>query len=149
MNVSSTVRNPLGRYITVVAWMLVIFIFSSQGHDVSSGQSNSIVQAIHTTVHLSVPEMIVRKIAHIILYFVLGILLYRVVSIYTVHRYTILAVSALIAFVYAISDELHQLLIAGRSAQISDVLLDTAASITGVLVLVFVYRKVARSKTPT
>ena len=45
---------------------------------------------------------------------------------------------------YAASDELHQLFISERSSQVLDVLIDTAGSLTGTLVLTLCLALLAR-----
>ena len=49
--------------------------------------------------------------------------------------------SILGSFIYACSDEVHQLLVPGRSGQICDVLLDTIGACIGVLLFTFIIRK--------
>lgn len=59
--------------------------------------------------------------------------------------------SLLICALYACSDEIHQLMVPGRSGQISDVLLDTAGSLCGLLtalLLLALFRKL-RSRRRT
>ena len=46
-----------------------------------------------------------------------------------------------ICFLYACTDELHQLFIAGRSAEIKDVLIDSFGSLTSILLCNFIYLK--------
>ena len=65
------------------------------------------------------------KVGHVIGYGLLGICLYR--AMWRVSRYP-LAASLLIVLAYAISDELHQQFVPGRSGSWQDVLLDVAAA---------------------
>ena len=115
--------------------MALIFWFSSAGHDVSSGQSTGVLRIIQSATTLTPSETLVRKLAHFTLYFTLGALL--VVTLYSYRqphrRAALLAVG--IAALYAASDELHQHFIAGRSGQLSDVLLDTIAASIGIGIL--------------
>ena len=46
-----------------------------------------------------------------------------------------------ICFLYACTDEFHQLFIAGRSAEIKDVLIDSFGSLTSILLCNFIYLK--------
>ena len=46
-----------------------------------------------------------------------------------------------ISFLYACSDEIHQLFVPGRSGNILDVLIDTVGASVGVLVFSFIVRK--------
>ena len=50
-------------------------------------------------------------------------------------------------FLYACSDEIHQLFVPGRSGMFTDVLIDTGGAVTGMLVsmlLMFIIGKIAR-----
>ena len=115
------------KYAIVIGWMLLIFVFSSQGHEVSSGQSQGVMHFVSHTLHVNLPEMIVRKGAHIFLYFVLGILVCNLLSAY---RWR-LGVSVLVVMMYACTDEIHQLFVPGRTGMATDVLIDTTAGLVG------------------
>lgn len=77
-----------------------------------------------------------RKAAHVFLYFVLGILLTLLVRTYGVRWRNVVLWAVGIACAYAATDETHQLLVGGRSGQVSDVLLDTVAACAGATVIV-------------
>ncbi len=132
-------------YLLVLAWMALIFWFSSAGSEVSTGQSDGVIGAIQAATGVELPEKLVRKAAHAAVYFVLGVLLVLLVRTYDVRlrRAAVLAVA--LAGLYACSDELHQMVVPGRSAEVGDVLLDTAAASVGVGLYVLVAR--ARSRT--
>ena len=49
--------------------------------------------------------------------------------------------SMLICFLYACTDEFHQLFVYGRSAEIKDVLIDSFGSLTSILLCNFIYLK--------
>ena len=119
----------------VISWMVLIFWFSSAGHEVSSGQSERVAQGVRYVTSISVSEMVVRKVAHVFLYFVLGILLTLLVRTYRVRWRNVVLWAVGIACVYAATDETHQLLVGGRSGQVGDVLLDTAAACVGAIVI--------------
>ena len=131
-------------FVLVILWMILIFWFSSAGHEVSSGQSERVVQSIRHMTNISVPEMIVRKAAHVFLYFVLGILLTLLVRTYHICWRSVVLRAVGIACAYAATDETHQSLVGGRSGQVSDVLLDTAAACAGAVVIaggyMFIYK---------
>ena len=54
--------------------------------------------------------------------------------------------SVFLAFLYACSDEIHQLFVPGRSGQVSDVLLDTLGSFTGIMIYKLIYNKIKGGK---
>lgn len=72
---------------------------------------------------------VVRKIAHFSIYAFLGFWLRFLVRQYT-QKYTVL-LSAVFSALYAITDEIHQLFVPGRSGQLKDVLIDTSGAIVG------------------
>ena len=49
--------------------------------------------------------------------------------------------SLLICILYATSDELHQVFIPGRGAQVKDVIIDSAGACVGILVYMIISRK--------
>jgi VanZ family protein len=99
-------------WLPVVAWAALIFVLSAQP-DLSTG--------------LGTWDLVLRKLAHLAEYAILGALLLRAV----VER-----VPALVAGVaYAVSDEIHQTFVAGRQGSVLDVLIDSAGVVIGILVL--------------
>ncbi|QUB37466.1 VanZ family protein [TM7 phylum sp. oral taxon 349] len=131
-------------FVLVISWMILIFWFSSAGHEVSSGQSERVVQGVRHMTNISVPEMIVRKAAHVFLYFVLGILLTLLVRTYHIRWRSVVLWAVGIACTYAATDETHQLLVGGRSGQVSDVLLDTAAACAGAVIIAGGYKFICK-----
>ena len=106
--------NKSVRWICVIIWMLVIFGFSSQPH---SGEV--------THQYLGDLNVPIRKAAHMTEYAIL-FLLTRWATIGTtdsagMRRYLPL----LWSIGYACTDEFHQNFVPGRSAQVSDVLVDS------------------------
>lgn len=115
--------------------MTVIFVLSHEPAIESSARSGEIVEAVQPYLwFLSIDNMtnIVRKSAHVVAYFTLGTLAYNLVRTYNLDRYKMIVTSVLIALLYAISDEIHQTFIPGRSGEIADVLIDTIAASVGV-----------------
>lgn len=140
----SMTKKRITLFALVISWMILIFWFSSAGHEVSSGQSERVVQGVRYVTSISVSEMVVRKVAHVFLYFVLGILLTLLVRTYRIRWRSVVLWAVGIACAYAATDETHQLLVGGRSGQVSDVLLDTAAACVGAVVIaggyMFIYK---------
>ena len=65
----------------------------------------------------------------------LGVLLTLLVRTYRVRWRNVVLWAVGVACAYAATDETHQLLVGGRSGQVSDVLLDTAAACVGAIVI--------------
>lgn len=69
-------------------------------------------------------DLILRKTAHISEYIILTILLFRVLVRFLKSKKRILIIAMFFAFVFAISDEIHQLFVFDREGKIIDVLID-------------------------
>ena len=118
----------------LIIWMIFIFVMSSFSATESTNQSNIIVTIISSTINISNPHLLtvtIRKLAHLIEYLILGILSYNVFkkSNKNIH------ISTLVCFLYAISDEIHQIFIPGRSGQITDILIDTIGALIGIIII--------------
>lgn len=138
------------KLILVILWMIVIFSFSNQKADDSSKLSDGlilktvrIIEKI-TNKEYSDEEILekfvkpVRKLAHFTIYLILGVLVYLYIKEFNISNKFI--ISLLICILYAVSDEIHQLFIVGRSGRILDVLIDSLGSLTGI----FIIKKVGR-----
>lgn len=131
------------RWAGVLAWMSVIFLFSSGDASTSSTQSGFIVDALKgTSIELpgDVLTFLTRKAAHIFLYFVLGLLVCGTIHEYGRRSTKMVILSVVICFLYAITDELHQWFVPGRSAEVRDVVIDTLSSGAGVMVYHYISR---------
>lgn len=100
-------RGVLKYWLPVIAWMGLIFYLSHQP-DLKSGLEDWL-------------DFVLRKIAHITEYGILTFLLLRA----THNKKRALLIAALVAFLYAISDEYHQTFIFGRHGTARDVGIDT------------------------
>ena len=119
-------------YVIVAMWMVLIFLLSHQDSTVSSGQSGAILQTIQDTFHIQVPEVFIRKNAHFFLYCILGCLVYSAMRLHQWRPRTAAIVSSIVVVLYAISDEIHQLFVPGRSGEMRDVLIDSIAGLIGI-----------------
>lgn len=133
--------------------MIVIFKFSNQQGDISYGISYKVTNLLES---LKISEHIplinnslsytVRKIAHITLYFILGILISSsTIFIMKLKKtqikgYTIFLISSIVCFVYACLDEFHQTFIDGRTGKFSDVGVDAIGFITSILIVISIYK---------
>ena len=124
--------NKKRSIILVIIWMSIIFIFSSFNSDTSTEQSNTIVNIIANLFNINNIELlslIIRKMAHFMEYFILGVLVLNML------RYTnkSITVGIIICILYAISDELHQILTPGRTFKIYDIIIDSLGSVIAIL----------------
>lgn len=128
-----------------------IFGFSNQNGTESSSLSRKVVRkaidAFPYTKNLSEntknkivdrAQPIVRKLAHFSIYTLVGILIMTFVSTYRLLLWKKWLISISVGLVYAISDEYHQSFVPGRTAQLKDVLIDTAGVIFGIMIVLVV-----------
>jgi len=149
--------------ILIIINCITIFYFSNQVADVSSGSSGRIVNFIAELLPFikNMPEAekqiicsevlqpIVRKTAHFSIYALLGFLTMNFALTYKGTKYQKGLYSWLFGTTYAITDEIHQLFIQGRSGEFRDVCIDSLGVLTGVLVAIFVinlYKKLVSQK---
>ena len=132
-------------WVLLVLWAGVIFFFSAQPDTVSSQQSGLFTQILEEAVIRisgSVKEgkalyaqldHLVRKSAHFMVYFILGALAQRACwhSAKQKRPMRVLAVAVAACALYAVSDEIHQYFVPGRSMMISDMLLDSVGALCG------------------
>ncbi|GHU06821.1 hypothetical protein FACS189431_0360 [Alphaproteobacteria bacterium] len=122
--------------------MALIFLFSNEGSDASSGRSAAVIDIVTQLTGFDLPEIFVRKTAHFLLYLVFGVLIFCVLRTHGIRQTSkILVIGVLCVLAYAISDEVHQLYIGGRSAQVTDVALDTVAGFIGIGLLSIAVRR--------
>ena len=156
MNTGMNIRRKVFLAITLLC-MAAIFLFSSRTGAESTGDRYFVGNIVGEVFvpgfdkwspeeQQAFAEKIdhpVRKTAHAMEYAVLGLL---TAGAFIDRRTSIRAgilVPWCIATAYAASDEIHQLFVPGRSGQVSDVILDSAGVLAGLLVLAAV-RKIRR-----
>ena len=166
-SISNPFQKPWIRYLStalVLVIMITIFIFSSQQQEQSEGLSFPIGDAMWDSGFFefdlfnpiresyeadNVPfilfvQRLVRKLAHVFIFTVLGFCLRICLESWFSGKKHLLLFSFLIGCVYAISDEVHQLLVPGRSGSIQDILLDCGGIILGVLIAAGIIRLVKK-----
>jgi VanZ family protein len=133
------------RYIGIITWMAIIFLLSSEVSTTSSGRSDVIVHILTSSLHANLPQEILtfltRKAAHIVAYFILGVLTYNLVKTYKLNRGHVILLSIAFAFSYATFDEAHQLFVPGRSGEIRDVFIDISASTLSICIYYFIHKR--------
>ena len=138
--------------IMLILWMGVIFWFSAQIAEDSTKQSMGIVEIIKNILGKLFPatesmseeawhhfENFLRKCAHGFIYFILGLLSCNFSKSYSFRFEKSIAVA--ICFIYAVSDEIHQLFVPGRSGQVSDVIVDLIGSLIGIVLFALIKRR--------
>lgn len=140
------------RLMRVLLWtatllvMLLIFGFSAETAEESDGTSAIITRPVtellaETRAHITADEKAqlyesvdhaVRKAAHFCEYALLGLLAYLLLRSYGLCRWQL---AWLLVTLYAVTDEVHQMFLPGRSAQPADVLLDSLGALFGVMLV--------------
>ena len=126
----------------------IIFGFSSQDGEESGGISSRVTEFIleKSNTYKNIEEnrqdeiferteKIIRKIAHFSIYALVGFLLMGLVSTFKLKEKNRILISLILGVLYATSDEIHQLFSPGRSAQITDVYIDTLGVLVGIFVI--------------
>ena len=121
--------------IPVIIWMVFIFYMSGKTGQESSGQSGKVRQDSPQEMQKlqDILELVIRKTAHMTEYAILFLLSYlaTVKISMSQSRFYNRSIAVLISLLYACSDEMHQLLVPGRSGKMIDVGIDMA----GVLIV--------------
>ena len=154
-------RKHIIRYLfwaATLAIMILIFVHSSQTAEISSATSGSLTEKFLSFISSDFRDLdseqqqqivdsyqrLVRKSAHFLIFLSLGVCCLAALSTYNIKGKTAFSLSLSLCFLYASSDELHQLFVEGRSGQISDVILDTAGSLTGIIVTSLIIKRILR-----
>lgn len=132
-----------------VLWMVVIFAFSAepdtQSQKMSSGVSYQIVRVIDYVTgsewseaqkeqYAQKIDYPVRKMAHMSEYAILTLLLFGSMAYRNERKKYVMPL--VITFLYACTDEFHQIFVQGRAGRFSDVLIDTAGGALMTLLMV-------------
>ncbi len=131
-------------WISVLLWMVLIFNLSSQAVGQSNALSTEIAKTVVVITEKVAPEKateidvrelnhLIRKKSHFLVYLVLGILSMGAVRQSRIYGIKWVVITLLFCSLYAISDEVHQLFVPGRGAQVSDVFIDITGASIGIL----------------
>lgn len=124
--------------------MTLVFLLSNEVADDSTETSGSIIRIIVTLLEPNISDdvleyrvelfqPIIRKLAHFTLYLLGGMLIYNMFMQIKVKMLFVKSFS--FGAIYAITDEIHQLLIPGRSGEVRDVIIDVAGVMLGILIM--------------
>lgn len=137
--------NKKKSLILLIIWMIVIFIFSSMDSSSSSNLSRGLTLFFFNIKNIELIkkyEFYIRKFAHVFEYFVLVILAYNYFKNNNKYKYLY---SLLLCFIYACSDEIHQLFVSGRAGLFQDVLIDMIGVLL-FLIFMFIKNKYASTR---
>ena len=148
--------------ILVILWMLIIFLFSNMSSETSNNSSMKIINnTIKETTELAESTGIIdekptdkeikslvkdlnlplRKFAHSTVYFILSVLLILTLKELFKDKKKVIILTLVISFIYACTDEIHQLFIFGRTGHFTDVLIDMIGVIISCLIYFILNKK--------
>lgn len=137
----------------IICWMITIFMFSNQGSDKSSKTSKGSIRFILDKLSITknmeeqqIEELIeklqtpIRKLAHFSIYTLGGILTSIYFSLDKKSKRKSIIEAILFCSIYAITDEIHQYFIPGRSCELRDILIDSSGALFGILITQFILK---------
>lgn len=139
-------RRKVVKLLLIILCMSCIFCLSSDNATKSSKKSRYVIIKVTESFmrkKLNNQEKkyytkrfvkIVRKSAHFTLYFILGLLVISFLMEYMTLSWKSIIITIVFIFIYATTDEIHQLFISGRSGELLDVFIDTCGGIFSIIV---------------
>ena len=137
--------NYKNKRLSVLFWILsaicmgVIFWFSSKTAAESTGQSNVFVEWLENLFGKNeIWVFIVRKSAHCLEFTGLGLLVSA--AVFFTKGKTNAIISLAIASAYAVTDEIHQIFVEGRSCELRDWVIDTVGALLGIIAFYVLFK---------
>ena len=129
--------------ILVIIWCVVVFLFSNETGNESNKKSGKLVNKLfnkitHNKIKIRTLEKLnafLRKCMHASEFCILGMLIFVCLRTFEIHNWKLSVISIGLSFLYACSDEFHQKFVDGRHCKFTDVLIDTAGTCIGILIL--------------
>ena len=135
----------------LIITFVVIYRFSSQNGEESSSLSRTVTEKIVNTFPYTKDlspitkakliehgEIIVRKLAHLSIYTLVGIFIMAFMCTFDTRVLYKFGISLLVGLIYAITDEYHQSFVAGRGPSVRDVCIDTAGVFLGIIIILII-----------
>ncbi|MBQ3566320.1 MAG: VanZ family protein [Oscillospiraceae bacterium] len=155
---------PINKFKYIISWipvailMIIIFCFSAQEAAESMETSQSFSDTFFSILFPDIKKLsaekqaeiiescqfIVRKAAHFSVYGLLGILTCTASRFSRFKFYPL--ISAGICLLYAVSDEIHQNFVEGRSCEFRDVMIDFGGSVTGIAGIILIIQLIQKIK---
>ena len=154
MNPKIKKRLRIIAILTTLIWMIVIFRFSMDTGTSSHELSDLCVQIFNKAVYsftgkdlrisitpelYAMVELFFRKLAHMGIYFILSINVMVVLFTFNMKMISRIFISVFFCFIYACTDEFHQMFVDGRGASFFDCLIDTTGAILGIVAALILY----------
>ena len=116
-----SLKKVLTFWLPVVLWTTIIFLFSAR--------------PTPTTSQIVWQDFIVKKIAHIVEYGILSMLLYRALINSNVPKKEAGIYSIILTTMYGTSDEFHQFFTPGREPRVRDIFFDAFGAILSIYLI--------------
>lgn len=155
-NLDTKKQIKIFKILLILIWMIVIFMFSNEKGAKSTSTSRKVTEAIVQTVSSkSIEEnepiivsldKVIRKLAHYTIYTIGGIVIFNYAKTTEKTKKEKILYSIDFGACYAITDEIHQFFVSGRSARIFDVGIDTLGVITGILIYLAIIKIIETTK---
>lgn len=128
------------KWLLLILWLGFIFYMSSESGGTSSNTSGRVLNIVESVLpfvkdNVKFFTMLIRKSAHILEYFILGILIFEVIKEYRLSNKEILLFSLLLSLLCATMDEIHQLFVVDRVGRIMDVAIDSIGYVLSICLL--------------
>lgn len=133
-------KMKIFKWSLAIAWMIIIFKLSHEPAVISDQKSGLVINILSflgvnlNSIMGKYAEFIVRKTAHFTEYSILFLLLHNALSKKGFESKKAIY-AMLVTFLYACSDEFHQLFVMGRDGRIRDIMIDTSGGITALLLI--------------
>jgi VanZ family protein len=143
--------------VLIIIWMGSVFVFSSQSAIDSSSSSEKTTKfimqfypGVKTMEEKQEIEMrmnsVVRKMAHYSIYTLGGVLIACFINTYDFSDKKKILYGQIVGTFYAMTDEIHQYFVEGRSSEIRDVFLDSLGIATGIILVMIIYKVIKKKK---
>lgn len=159
-------RNKTGLILlfATTLWMLFIFYLSSQTAQISDNLSKKITILLINIIkqikdidiisinHVGKLNNIIREYAHGFVYIVLSIFAVNALRGIKINVSMSCLLAFLISVAFACTDEIHQMFVPGRAAQLQDLMIDCAGALLGLVIfniVAFFFRKTKLLTTQT
>ena len=143
----------------IIVWMATIFIFSSQGSKKSKGTSTNaiefIVDKFYDTSNMTEKEKAekienlqrpIRKLAHFSIYTIGGAITMVFVNRLKLDNKKKILYSFTFCLIYALTDEIHQYFVPGRSCEVLDVAIDSVGALLGILITYSIIKFISKKQ---
>ncbi len=138
-------------------WACCIFFFSSQTGTKSKKLTvhsiDKIVSVVQDSENIEKKFLMekvitpIRKSAHFVEFFILGIVTCLLLREFLVTNKTLFLSSSLFCILYACIDEFHQFFVPGRVFKVLDIIIDSCGSLFGIGLIAFIYNRHRKVKS--